>query len=34
MSENNPKLASMSRSKLYVDLTRAKHSKGIVYNYE
>jgi DNA helicase-2/ATP-dependent DNA helicase PcrA len=34
INNNNSKLASMSRSKFYVALTRAKYSAGIVYNYE
>jgi DNA helicase-2/ATP-dependent DNA helicase PcrA len=34
INNNNNKLASMSRSKLYVALTRAKYSVGIIYNYE
>lgn len=34
ISENNSKLAPTSRSKLYVALTRAKYSVGIVYNYD
>jgi DNA helicase-2/ATP-dependent DNA helicase PcrA len=34
INDNNHKLASMSRSKFYVALTRAKYSVAIIYNYE
>lgn len=34
IKDNNSKLAPTSRSKFYVALTRAKHSVGIIYNYD
>lgn len=33
LADNNSELAPISRSKLYVALTRARYSVGIIYNY-